>query len=812
SSDPSDATHFNGVYLARLRGIGPLFFDTQRVEINKGPQGTLRGRNATGGTINIISNRPEVDDFYGYVQGGIGNFNSREFEGVINLPVSDTFAVRGAVWTQAHDGLYTNEFLPDLDDTDFTTPSSKDDVAYRISALWEPNDQLSAYFLASRTDVNSSGDPGTFSGRMLAAGFDVDDIDDPWNQYFRTEGDFDQIVDTFVGNVNYEFTDLGIGVEYLGAYNSLEAYNSNASREWQLGMVYPGSEVGADFIASGQNPQRNLLVNDTFSQGENSDSFIQEIRLYSANDSRLTWTAGGFYFKEKYDFVSWDYNNGFCGDSDFFGREAPLGPQTISCWQDGLGGENRGDDSEVESLAFYGDATFDVSDRVRVKAGVRWTDEEKTQNDGNVGQYQFTFNEDFLAVNFGLNEPSDIIFLEDGFRLADAGARALPASVPAGANVADVFLAGVSSFGLGANIDRILGACVSVGACEVVITRSIFDDPTTPDVIELQATNQVSDSYVDWRIGAEFDLTPDNLLYATVSTGTRSGGINRPNVLSDGTVLSATWDPEVLTVYELGSKNEFEVGGLPVLANAAFFYYDFEDKTLQNLIDVPNPSPEDPTRTTQQVLTTNSTDAEVFGVELEGSVALPANVDFGGSLLYLDSELKNSDVLDPRSNISGLNIDGNELRNVSDWTINLRLSQEIPIEWRQVNTIDWNINMLYRSEYFLSEFNEKGYALGPNGETIEGDLSLLPLPNTNGVLNVGGVPDQNFYRETVDGFVVWNAVAGVNFGEDDQFRLDFFGENLTETAFSTKGFINQSVNIRYLNAPRRFGVRLMARF
>ncbi|MEM9257762.1 MAG: TonB-dependent receptor plug domain-containing protein, partial [Pseudomonadota bacterium] len=94
SSDPSIAVHYNGVYLPRPRGIGPLFFDSQRVEINKGPQGTVRGRNATGGTINIISNRPNFEEVEGYVQGGLGNFDDTQVEAVINVPITDTFAAR----------------------------------------------------------------------------------------------------------------------------------------------------------------------------------------------------------------------------------------------------------------------------------------------------------------------------------------------------------------------------------------------------------------------------------------------------------------------------------------------------------------------------------------------------------------------------------------------------------------------------------------------------------------------------------------------------------------------------------------------
>jgi len=71
-SDPAIATHYNGIYLPRPRSIGPMFFDVDRVEVHKGPQGTLRGRNAVGGSINIISNRPDMDGFSGSARVGIG--------------------------------------------------------------------------------------------------------------------------------------------------------------------------------------------------------------------------------------------------------------------------------------------------------------------------------------------------------------------------------------------------------------------------------------------------------------------------------------------------------------------------------------------------------------------------------------------------------------------------------------------------------------------------------------------------------------------------------------------------------------------
>ena len=818
SSDPSIATHFNGVYLARPRGIGPLFFDAQRVEINKGPQGTLRGRNAVGGTVNIISNRPHFDGFEGYVMGGVGNFSSREFEGAANIPVTDTFAVRAAVWSKKHDGLYTNEFLADNPNPDFKTPSAQDDVAGRISALWEPNNDFSAYFLWQRSDTNSSGDPGTFASRMLSAGFDIDTIDDPWNQYFRTEGDFDQSLSTYLGVLSYDFG--GIGVEYSGAYNSVDAYNQNASREWQLGMVYPGSEAEAAFIASGANPQRNLLVNDTFHQSDNSKSQIHELRFYGTDDGPLVWSAGGFYFRETFNWLSWDVGNGFCGNSDFFGFDAPLGPSTFSCWQNGLGGEDRNDDSTVESMAFYADGVYDVTDRLRVKGGIRWSQDEKTQNDYNVGEYRFDFNTDYLASQ-GITQGSQIIIGEEGFRLVGAGDRPLPVSAPAGVDQSQVFFDSIEAFGLGDNVNAlVLGGCLDLGQCRILINSSSFDDPNTPDVIELSATNKVKQDYVDWRAGLEFDLSEDNLLYFTASTGTRSGGINRPLVLADGRPLNREWQPEELLAYELGSKNSFFFGDYNVVLNAAVFYYDYDQKTSQLLVDVPNPTPLNPNGTTQRVLTDNVSDASLFGIELEAQTELPMGFNAGMNLLYIDSEYENSEILDPRTSQNNVvNIDGNRLQNTSEWNINARLSQEIFVDRGYVNSVDWTLNLLYRSEFNLTPFGNTIQFDDGSGVLQEVNIANLPasgLLNFNGAVanctGCGGPPNGNALSDVVDSFILLNLNAGVNLGEDDRFRIDFWAENLTDKAFSTKGFVNSSVNIRYLNAPRQYGVRLRAKF
>jgi len=85
-----------------------MIYDLERVEVNKGPQGTLRGRNATAGSINFISKRPDFNALDGDVQLGFGSFDSRELEAALNVPVSDTFALRAALYHREQDNIYTN--------------------------------------------------------------------------------------------------------------------------------------------------------------------------------------------------------------------------------------------------------------------------------------------------------------------------------------------------------------------------------------------------------------------------------------------------------------------------------------------------------------------------------------------------------------------------------------------------------------------------------------------------------------------------------------------------------------------------------
>ncbi len=91
------------------------------------------------------------------------------------------------------------------------------------------------------------------------------------------------------------------------------------------------------------------------------------------------------------------------------------------------------------------------------------------------------------------------------------------------------------------------------------------------------------DDFVDWRLRAEFDITPDNLIYALVANGHKSGGFN-DNLGDNG--IAPTYDTENVVLYEIGSKNEFDIGGRKAYLNASLFYNDYADQVFTGLLSV----------------------------------------------------------------------------------------------------------------------------------------------------------------------------------------------------------------------------------
>lgn len=748
--DSATAVHLNGVYLPRSRGIGPMMYDLERVEANKGPQGTLRGRNATAGSINFITRKPEFDAMDGYLKGGFGTFDAQEFEGAFNLPITDTLAVRAAAYHREHEEYYDNAL------ESFTAESvegvgAEDEDAFRISLLWEPTEAFSALLTYDQADLEGTGLPGNYFGQAFSSGETVDGLSDPYDQHFLTEGKTTNEIEGFNLLLTYDFG--GVIVEYNGGYREHDSFNRNSRRPFQFGVVNAAITSVDDILTADFNNFGTNHILDV------SEAWVHEVRLYSPDDARLRWTVGLFSLDEEQSETRFDTSD-------------------RSLEQSSLGGESASN-TDVEAFSVFADATFDVTDTLRVKAGVRQTEDDKSKV-GFQAQYFMDFGPTVTA--------DDVRFSTPGYEPTRPGDRNLFDPLDPNVNPTDFFLDGVGRFGGGDTLDELLAANPNA----VTLTTSANGTQT----------NEFDETYIDWRAGVEYDLSENNMVYATVTTGSRSGGLNDIIVLADGNLAPSSFEREKLRSWELGSKNTFELNGMPVTFNANLFFYQYEDQVLQVAgVAAGGGFTPGATNVNANLITRNVNigESEMLGLELDGGIAMPYGFNVGWNIAYLDSEYTDAIVADGRQNPEGalppnVDISGNQLLNVSKYNAVIHFGQDVDMGW---GAIDWRITASYRSKFYATPFEGKGFDLNGN------EIPLDDVPTCC----FDEVGNGSFYNDKVDGFTIFNVNAGVNFGSEQQFRVEGYVNNLTEQAYAQKQIINAFVNIAFLNAPRTGGVR-----
>src|SRR6185295_11184812 len=151
--DPAVALHIDGVYIPRPRGVGSMFYDIERVEVNSGPQGTVRGRNAMGGAVNIVSKRPKLEEFGADAEATFGTFSQRRYQGMVNIPLGSMLAFRAAAFTEVHDSYYVNAgplyHLP--------AGENANAYAYRLQLLYQPTQRFSALLGYDYTHEGGTG-------------------------------------------------------------------------------------------------------------------------------------------------------------------------------------------------------------------------------------------------------------------------------------------------------------------------------------------------------------------------------------------------------------------------------------------------------------------------------------------------------------------------------------------------------------------------------------------------------------------------------------------------------------------------------
>jgi iron complex outermembrane recepter protein len=615
-ADPEVALFVDGIYTPRAEGAAALLLDLDSVEVLRGPQGTLWGRNSTVGAVNMQTAKPTIGDSSGNLQFGFGNYGRLGGRGAINLPITDTWAMRVAFAHEEHEGYvdYQNpaELLPSLASQQaayaasggdpanfqainpnlFVTGGDKynaqNQTAVRVSSLWEPNSDFT--WNVSYEYFRDTGTPSASLMQTPRTGQDF------WSSLVNTAPYLDRKSSTFRSRMDWQISDY-LALSYTAGYSH---YNGSSDFDQDGGVQVPTSfTTGATF-------QEDRTNYSTYTNSSH------EIDLKSTGDNTIDWILGLYYAAEQ---------NKIRFDIPIFNGTQ----QGTVAWQ----GSFIQPKQTVDSKAVFGQATWHLSDAFRLTAGLRYTKDQK-ENIGGRG-WGWQYNADVPQVPIA---PGTIPSPETGFGFGISG-----------------------------------------------INDGKYDHGQTT-----------------WLVRGDVDLADNFLLYGSVSTGYKSGG------LQDGGV---PYKHETLTNFEIGTKNSFAGGN--VIWNNALYYEDFKDFQLAAPIIFIDGS-----RGLGFSNVKGST--KVWGIESELNARLSdddrVQVVFSaiphkklGTLLYAGSnDYQGLPACPAESGISNcLDVSGNELAHAPDTS--LQLVYEHDFRFSNGARLTPRISMHYESDSWLSAFN-----------------------------------------------------------------------------------------------------------
>ncbi len=351
--EPSVGVFIDGVYYPRPGSVIGKLTDIKTVEILRGPQGTLFGRNTPMGALNITTNDP-TDKKEGMFALGYGDYNALQLDAVVNTPLTDNVAGRLALKYESRDGYGKNTF-------DGRKFGDRDDLVLRGKLNVNFSDSTSLLLAADYARINgegtaievlnSSANP-RFDGTLIALFGDT----------ATTRDSFDQIVNQ---DHRDDLKDEQWGVSALLNHsfaNGISLRSITAYRDWKAHVYESVIRIPT-----------NLLPRITDYQ---TQTFSQEFQLLSPGGETIDWVAGLFYYDESYDIVqSFDAGDTFCVPVIF----ALAGPgAAAACLASPQERITEGVfNQSLESLAAYGQATWNVSDTWSLTLGGRYTDDSK---------------------------------------------------------------------------------------------------------------------------------------------------------------------------------------------------------------------------------------------------------------------------------------------------------------------------------------------------------------------------------------------------------------------------------------------------
>ena len=333
--DPPVGSYIDDVYVSRQNANNFTLFDVDRIEVLRGPQGTLFGRNTTGGAVNVIMARP-AEEFGGYVEVGYGRFNRKTARASVDLPVNDQFLTKISGYWIEDDGWLFNE-------TTGETLNFEDNKGVRVDLRWLPTDEIIWDVAVDYVDTQDAAIAGTPVGSSFVT---------------RTGLRRGENLSDFVNLTgNKSFIPTGNLVRAWSITSRLNIATPLGDLELITGYRDMNQKFMLDFFNNPAPFGGFVIVND----GEHTQ-FSQEIKLAgTTDDNRIDYVIGAFYLDE-------DNDTDF---ADVFNLEPIIGvpfPALIS---------DRTLDNNTETWALYGQADFHLTDAWTATVGLRYTEEEQ---------------------------------------------------------------------------------------------------------------------------------------------------------------------------------------------------------------------------------------------------------------------------------------------------------------------------------------------------------------------------------------------------------------------------------------------------
>jgi iron complex outermembrane receptor protein len=556
--EPSVGVFIDGVYRSRTASAISDFPDLERIEVLRGPQSTLFGKNASAGVISVVTAKPDLDGYNGSASLTVGDYNQVIVKGNVTGPLSDTFAFSLSGSSNTRDGYFTN--LEDGSDI-----NNLDRFGVRGQLLWQPSDGLEMRLIVDHDEIDefccgtvnvqdgpSSAIIGFIGGQVLT--------EDPFQraQYYNYNPPNDVENDGVSLQIDWDIGDVTL--------TSITAQRSQSRIE----------DADSDFTSAD-------MINPV-SKDIDIETFTQELRLTSSGDGMLDWMIGAYFFDDEL-----KNNNVLTLGPDFrpyldwaTGGVPPLGvPSPLDDTEDAFGlprgtfqapgqGFVEAFTQDNQAISVFGQVDIHMGDRTTLTLGANYTEDEKdvTMN--------IVSTEIFSALDF-----EQIVYSQTFVALTG-----LP---PTAANIA-------------ANpVEDQTANAVSMTQCSP--TTGPFCNPLLPlqpvqflppfmnfpNAVEPGSTK---DDDTTWNVRLAFDWTDSINVYAGAATGFKASSWNLtrnsrpfaadmaalgagpndrfgpPNLVS-GTRYAG---PEDALVYELGLKGQFERGSI----NVAVFDQEIE--------------------------------------------------------------------------------------------------------------------------------------------------------------------------------------------------------------------------------------------